>query len=166
MNIIDIITLVCFALSIAWGFKSGVIRQLGSLAGLIVAIFLAKGFGSQVATLLHIGGKNPHIWGYIIVLILSLVGVALLSKGLSKFAKAVGLGVLDRVAGATLSAITCALVLSILFSIFNLANNALGMVKESTLKESKFYKPTISVSNYILPTITWVGEQLPGEEDK
>ncbi len=166
MNIIDIIIVACVVLGCAIGFRDGVIRQLGSLAGIIVAIFLAKGFGEEIATLLKIEGDNAHVWGFIIVLVISLMAVALLTAALRKFVKAVNLGSLDRLAGAALGVIKTVLILSVALLAFDFVNNVVELVDREPIDSSKLYSPTISVTQYILPSIEWVGENLPIPEIK
>ncbi|MFI3280565.1 MAG: CvpA family protein [Rikenellaceae bacterium] len=164
MNIIDIIILICLAISIVLGFKDGAIRQLGSLVGIILAIILAKAFGTQASELLGIGGDYPHIWGFAIVLIVALLAANVVTSMLTKIIRTVGLGIIDRLAGALLSAIKCALILSVLFSLFNIANESFKIVSASTLDGSMLYEPIVSTSDYILPTIEWIGDQIPSIE--
>ncbi len=166
MNIIDIIIVACVVVGCALGFRDGVIRQLGSLAGIIIAIFLAKGFGNQVAMLLKIEGDNAHIWGFVIVLILSLMAVALMTAALRKFVSAVNLGSLDRLAGAALGLIKTVLILSLTLLAFDFLNKAVELVDAEQINSSKLYSPTISVTQYIVPSIEWVGENLPTLEAK
>ncbi len=164
MNIIDIIILICLALSAVLGFKDGLIRQLGSLIGIILSIILANTFGSQVAAALGIGGDYANIWGFVIVLLVSFAAVGLVAWVLHKIVSAVGLGIINRLVGAAFGVLKCALILSAAFWAFNIVNNSLNMVKKETLNASKLYEPTVSVSKYIFPAIDWVESQIPLEK--
>lgn len=166
MNIIDLIIVVCVIAGCIWGFRDGVIRQLGSLAGIIIAIFLAKGFGHEAAQLLNIGGNNANFWGFVIVLILSLLLAAMLTNLLRKIVSVVGLGILDRLAGAALGGLKFILILSLTLLIVDFANKWTEIVDSKYISTSKLYAPTISVTQYILPTIEWVGENIPTPETK
>lgn len=161
MNIIDIIIVAVAAIAIVMGLKDGAIGQLGTLAGIIISIFLAKSFGSEASALLGIGGTYSHIWGYAIVLVVSLVAVSLVAKLLRQLISAVGLGPLDRIAGALLSLVKYGLILSIAFSLFAMVNGAFGIVEQRKFDESQLYKPVLSISKYIMPAVEWVEEQLP-----
>ncbi len=161
MNIIDIIILIFLAVGLVLGLKDGAIRQVGTLAGIIVAIFLAKGFGSTVASILGITGQYANIWGYAIVLIASLIVVGLVAKLLRKIVSAVGLGAIDRLAGGVLSLFKYALILSVLFSLFDLVNKPMNIVSEKTIASSKLYTPVVSTSSYILPAIDYLSDQIP-----
>ncbi len=145
---------------IIWGFFDGAIRQIGTLAGIIVALFLANKLGASVASLLGIGGGNANTWGYIIVLVLSLVGVIFLAYTLRKIVSAVGLGLFDKLAGATISGIKCALLLSICLNLFGMLNNAVTIVKPSTIKNSLLYEPMNSITQYVSPAIDWANDKI------
>ncbi len=166
MNIIDIIIIACVAISIALGIRKGAISQLGSLVGLVISIFAAKEFGVETGALLGITGEYAHVWGFIIVLFISLVTIAIITNILGKFVSFVGLGGLDRLAGATLSALKCILILSLVLLLFDIFNKSTELVDNKYITTSKLYAPMISVSQYILPTIEWVGDQLPENLDK
>ncbi len=161
MNIFDIIIVVCLVVSAILGFKDGAIRQLGTLAGIIIALFLAKGFGSTVSALLGIGGEYAHVWGYIIVLVASLIGVVFLAKLLRNLVKGLGLGVIDNIAGAAFSLIKCTLLLALALWAFNFVNVSFKLVDNKTTEESKLYGIVLSTTQYIAPTIDWVSDQLP-----
>ncbi|MFI3323253.1 MAG: CvpA family protein [Rikenellaceae bacterium] len=161
MNIVDIIIAVCLVVSVILGFKDGAIRQLGTLAGIIIALFLAKIFGSTVSAILGIGGEYAHIWGYIIVLIVSLIAVGFLAKMLRKIIKAVGLGAIDNIAGAVFALIKCSLLLALAFWIFNFVNVSFKLVDSKIFDESKLHSVVLSSTQYIAPTIDWVSDQLP-----
>ncbi len=161
MNIIDIIILACLALGAVLGFRDGAIRQLGTLAGIIVAIVLAKSLASSVSSLLGLSGDYAHIWGYVIVLVVSFVAVAFLSKLLRNIVSAVGLGIFDRIGGALVSAFKFALFLSLAFSLFNMVNSHIRLLGDDTIEGSKFYSTVVSSSSYIMPAIGWVGDQIP-----
>ncbi|MFI3285243.1 MAG: CvpA family protein [Rikenellaceae bacterium] len=163
MNIIDIIIIACIALSAIFGFRDGAIRQAGALAAIVIALILAKSFCAEAAALLQIKGENAHIWGYIIVLILGFTATGFIANILSNVVSAVGLGFLDRIAGALFGAIKCILILSLLLVLFDLANNSFSIVDNTVTKSSKLYKPVISTSNYILPAIDWVEDQITNE---
>lgn len=166
MNIIDIIILICIAASAIWGFADGVIRQLGTLVGIIIGIILANTFAQPVSSILGINGDNATVIGYIIVLVLSLIGVSFLTITLRKIISIVGLGIIDRLAGAILGVIKTTLIMSLLFSIFHFLNPTLNFVDNKVVSQSQFYKPILSCSQYIMPAIHWVEEQLPLEKQQ
>ncbi|MFI3316420.1 MAG: CvpA family protein [Rikenellaceae bacterium] len=161
MNIIDIIIVACFAIAIIWGFKDGLIRQLGTLVGIILGIVLANSLGSTVGQLLGIEGSSAAAWGFAIVFIVCLIATALISKIVRKVVSAVGLGILDRVGGAALGAIRCALVLVIILSLIDFGYEAFGGNESSAFSTSKLSDTVISLGQYIMPTIDWAKDQIP-----
>ncbi len=161
MNLFDIIAIAIIAIAVAWGFYDGFIRQLGTFVGVIVGIILAKAFGDDLASLLGMTGRYANVWGYIIIFVLCLIGVGLIAYALRKIVKATGLGFLDRFAGGLLSLVKCVLILAVVLALFDITNNALDIVSQRKLNESKLYHPLVEASHYIVPAISWVDEQLP-----
>ncbi len=161
MNILDIIICVVLAIGLFMGFRDGAIKQLGSLLGVIIAIYLAKRYSLTVASMLGIGGDYAQIWGYIIILIVALIAAGLIAKLISSLLAFVGLSSLDKLCGAVLSAGKYVLILAIVFSLID-SFRSTGLAPDiKIINTSKLYAPIASTSKYILPSLEWVGDQIP-----
>ena len=57
MTVLDIILLLIFIGSAWYGFRKGIIKQLGSLAAIVVTIIACRTLGQPVAEMLS--GRNP-----------------------------------------------------------------------------------------------------------
>jgi membrane protein required for colicin V production len=102
MTWLDYAVLGVVGLSILWGVWRGLVRELISLAGWVIAFLAANLFAGPLAERLPRVFHSPEVRllaAFIGIFIVSLVVTTLLALLLSKLAKAVGLGGLDRVLG-------------------------------------------------------------------
>lgn len=104
MNWLDIVLLLLFVLSIVSGAIKGLSRIVLGLAATLLGMVLAVWFYASIGAyyLPYVSSETvANFCGFVTILLgTSLVG-SLLSKGLAYFFKAVGLGWLDRLLGAT-----------------------------------------------------------------
>jgi len=106
MNVLDIIIIATMVFFVVKGVLRGFIREVASLAGIILGILLASAFQPQVTTYL-----KPYLpdtsylslISFAAIFILILVLCNLLGWGLQHFFSKVFLGWLDRTLGAALA---------------------------------------------------------------
>lgn len=60
MNFFDIITIIAFVWAVVSGWRSGLVAQLLSLAGIVAGLILAIRFGARVGTMLGIDRSSPQ----------------------------------------------------------------------------------------------------------
>jgi membrane protein required for colicin V production len=102
MNLVDIVILLLLALSAIAGFRSGLIRCVFSLVGLIAGIAVAswnyKHFAYEFAPVVHSQALADAIWFCLIALAVMLAAglIGMLIKGL---VHGIGLGWLDSALG-------------------------------------------------------------------
>ncbi|HEX2565929.1 MAG TPA: CvpA family protein [Burkholderiales bacterium] len=102
MTWLDYAVLGVVGLSILWGVWRGLVRELISLAGWVIAFLAANLFAGPLAERLPQGAGTAELrllGAFIGIFIASLVVSTLLALLLSKLAKAAGLGGLDRALG-------------------------------------------------------------------
>lgn len=135
MTTIEIVILIILALCLAWGYKKGVVVQLGSLLSFAIAIAACQIFGDAAsdAVLAIIGHKPPEadasltemaresmavyaakVIGHTVLFLLVWLGVWLASRTVRFMAKSVHLGFIDAAAGALFMALKGALIMSII----------------------------------------------------
>lgn len=129
MSAIDIIILVVFLASALYGFMTGAVRQIGSLAGLVGGYIAARMFGSavgamflsdQAATESSMSEPMAAVLGSIIVFIVVFIGFFILARLLRGFISLTGLGAFDRICGAVLSVLKWFLAMSIVLNMWQL----------------------------------------------
>ncbi|HEY6820930.1 MAG TPA: CvpA family protein [Burkholderiales bacterium] len=102
MTVLDYAVLGVVGLSILWGAWRGLVRELISLAGWVIAFLAANLFAGPLAERLPRALPSAELRllaAFIGIFIISLVISTLLALLLSKLARAAGLGGLDRALG-------------------------------------------------------------------
>ncbi|MCH5347291.1 MAG: CvpA family protein [Muribaculaceae bacterium] len=129
MSFIDILILIVFIAAVCYGLKLGLIRQLGSIAGLILGLIAARLFGDAVADIYgafvpeSFGTESVRLYtcsilGRVTVLVLVYAIVVLVARGLKKVFHSLLLGPVDRALGVVLALVQWFLGLSLVLNIF------------------------------------------------
>lgn len=123
------------------GFVVGAVRQVASIAGLIVAFFLSVQFMHPIGTLivssLGLSEAVAPIAGFVVIF----VGIQLLFLALSRLLERVletlSLSLLNRAAGGALGGFKAALLLSVLFLVLG----GMDVPEKQTRERSVLYGP-------------------------
>lgn len=111
----------------ALGYRSGLIKQIGSIAGIVAGIIACRIFGDTVVTWCHsIAAEDTSdvmltVVAYAGIFIVAYLALLMCGSLLRKIAEAVHLGIIDRLAGAAFKLLLWFFVLSIglnLWSVF------------------------------------------------
>ena len=105
MTVFDYIVLAVIGLSVFFSLMRGMVREVLSLAGWVLAFFVAKTYTLQLAPLLPKAIPTEtlqYLAAFLILFLATLLIAALLSIALSQIFKTVGLGWLDTVLGGLL----------------------------------------------------------------
>lgn len=164
MIVLDIILLIPLIWAIWSGFRSGIVVQLGGIAGLLIGVWLAFRYGGRVGGWLNVDPSFDPVLGFLIIVVLTVVGVALISRLLRGVFRFAGLAVLDRFGGAVLSLFKVGLVLGLLLYAFAYLNRSQNWVEESKLEKSYLYKPLTGVAKFTFPYVDMLKEKLLFEE--
>lgn len=155
MNFIDwgIIGLMCIGL--AKGLMDGLVRQLVSLAGIILGAYAAIHYAEFTATFLRRVYDFPeYVWkplSFFIPFITVLILGNLLATIVQKLLSGIGLGPLNHVAGAIFGALKALLLLSIALNLFQMIDGHNRILKSTSKTESIGYYPIVKISPAILP---------------
>ena len=119
MNWLDIVIIVVIAISVFNGLRTGLIKMLFSVAGIIVGIILAGRFADDFAGVLtFIPDDWSKIAAFAIILIAVMVVAWILGTVLSKLISLVLLGWVNRIAGAVLGLFVGAFFMGAILSIW------------------------------------------------
>ncbi len=100
---VDWILLAVLGLSLLLGVWRGLVQEVLSLAGWVVAFYLAQMYAPLAATWLPMEGSSQmlrYAAGFVVTFIAVLVATVLVSWIVRKMVSAVGLGPLDRLLGS------------------------------------------------------------------
>lgn len=103
MTWLDYAVIGVIGISIGWGLWRGLVREIMSLAGWVIAFLAANLFAAPVAELLPSAVSHPEyrlLLAFVVVFVLTLVVTSIAALLLLKIITAVGLGVTDRLLGA------------------------------------------------------------------
>lgn len=121
----DIILLIPLLWGISWGFYKGLISQIASLLGMIVAVYFAAKYYNVLAVLIntHIDNKMSRlcltITAFAVIFIAVVLLIYFLSKQIEKLTKALHIGFVNHIAGALFGLFKWAFILSIFIALMN-----------------------------------------------
>ena len=135
MNWLDIVIIVAIAVSTFFGFRTGIIQAILSLAGLIIGVILAGEYYVRLSERLTFISQ-PGV-AKVVAFVIILIGVAVVAAVLARLLKwvtsLVMLGWANHLGGAVfgflLAAVLCGAILAVWVKFFGLS----GAVAESSL---------------------------------
>lgn len=155
MNILDIIILLCFAVSIVQGIWKGFIAQVIAIISIIAGIWISFRFAEATANFIssYIEASDSVLMpvSFTLILILVILGFKALGKILEATVNIVLLGWLNRLLGAVFAALKCALIAGLIIMAFNSLNNSFHIIQKETLDQSRLYKPLKDTADKVFP---------------
>jgi membrane protein required for colicin V production len=155
MNYLDFLLIIIVVISAIAGYNKGFIRQLASLAALVLGVFLAVKIGSIVYPFI-----NKHFFSsvnvskvvaFALIFIVVSIGIHLFGKFLEKTFEEVELGHLNKLTGMVFSVAKSVFIISILMVLVRFSVIHLNWPKQVDIEKSYFYKPCESVAPAIFP---------------
>jgi membrane protein required for colicin V production len=157
MNWIDLIIVVILILSLVMGFINGLVKEVASLAALILGIWGAIKFSGFTAEKLYdyfdMTGKYVGLISFlvtfgIIVVIIHFIGILA-----DKVVGAVSLGFVNRLLGIVFGLFKSVLIMSVFFVILNAIDARRPFLPKETIEKSVFYNPISDIAPVIFPII-------------
>jgi len=149
MNTLDLFLLIPIALGIIFGLMKGLIKELASLAAIVLGIFGAKLFAPIVSDILvHtflFSPKTAQPLAYLFLFVVIGIGLLLLAKMVEKFFSAIALGGVNKVLGALFGGLKIALIVSVLLNIFDALDSRFSILSPETKENSIGYKPLMKL---------------------
>ena len=123
MNLFDAAVLLCLAVAIVMGFRSGLLRSLATIVGYVVAAPLAVAASGFISPLMQASsGQHPPAQDGVLFFILFLfIGIALGAGACAAVSEIAGeqVSAPDRLAGALLGAVRIGLIAILLVLVFD-----------------------------------------------
>ena len=147
-----------FSLIIAWGaysgFSKGVLKELASIIGVVVGIFLVKNYYQYLDLKLKpIFESDTILISFLSALLIFLITIILskiIAKLLTKVLKIIALGLLNRIIGSFFGMIKIVLLLCIMVFMFSKLNKVIEIAEREQLNESFFYTKIEKINSFIL----------------
>jgi len=141
MNTLDILILVAMGAGVVHGFSTGMIRQIASVVGMVLAFILSARFmgpvGDVAFNTFGLSESVSPLVGFVLVFLVVQIAVFALAKMAESLIGALKLTTVNRALGGGLGAIKAALALSVLFLVLDYAN----IPGETLTNESSLYTP-------------------------
>jgi membrane protein required for colicin V production len=157
MNWLDAAILVILILSLVTGFINGLIKEIASLAALILGIWGAIHFSAFTAEKLYdyfdMTGRYVGIIAFVITFGLIVVLVHLVGTLVDKFVTAASLGFINRILGIVFGLLKTVLILSVIFAVMNAIDSKRPFLPKKLIEESRFYSPISDIAPAIFPII-------------
>jgi membrane protein required for colicin V production len=157
MSTLDII-LAVFLLYFAFkGFTNGFIISIATLAGLVVGFYAASHFSEFTANWLQhdmgLKSGNIKLIAYIVTFVIVVVLIFLLGRFMTGVVKTVGLGIVNRLAGALFGIAKGMLLASLLFLLFTRIDPREGLFTAAHKQGSVLYKPVAAIAPAVIPLV-------------
>jgi len=157
MSTLDII-LALFLFYFAFkGFTNGFIISIATLAGLILGFYAASHFSEFTAKWLQhdmgLKSGNIKLIAYIVTFVIVVVLIFLLGRFMTGVVKTVGLGIVNRLAGALFGIAKGLLIASFLFLLFSRIDPNGSLFTAAHKKGSVLYKPVAAVAPAVIPLV-------------
>lgn len=149
LNIIDLIMGLVLVAGAINGFRKGIISQLSGVAGVLLGVWLAFKFGSQVGGWL--GVEMSDLVAYILVFVAALLAAWLMSYLSAAILRTIGLGIINRLGGLAVSVVFSSLILSLALGFFEQCNQALDIVNPEVIENSVLSGYVEKLSDVVFP---------------
>lgn len=157
MSTLDIILAVFLFYFAFKGFTSGFIISIATLVGLVLGFYAASHFSEFTANWLQqdmgLKSGNIRLIAYIVTFVIVIVLIFLLGKFMTGVLKTVGLGIVNRLAGALFGIAKGLLIASFLFLLFARIDAGEHLFTADQKKGSVLYKPVSAVAPAVIPIL-------------
>lgn len=141
MPLIDFVILLLVIWAIYKGWRQGFLKEIISMIGFVVGLFVAAGlysaFGEFLAPRFGTSPTIANIIAFLVLWIVVPIALGLVANLLTKALKGMKLGVPNSVLGSVVSLIKYLVLMSCVFNVMSF----LGIVSQAKAEESFFYEP-------------------------
>lgn len=147
MNYFDIIVGIILLVAAYKGFKRGLVFELISIIGLVIAIYGAFKFSYMAESYLLANAKDIEkfipLLSFVIVFLIILLVIILMGKIMEKMINFTGLGIFNKLAGVVFGVIKAALIVGILTGLLLRFEPSVKIINDKTKKNSVLYQPVM-----------------------
>jgi membrane protein required for colicin V production len=157
MNWIDAVIIIVLIISVITGFINGLVKEVASLAALILGIWGAIKFSGFTAAKLYdyfdMTGKYVGIIAFLITFGIIVVIIHFIGIIADKIVDAIALGFVNRLLGIVFGFLKSVLIMSVFFVILNAIDARKPFLPREKIEESIFYNPISDIAPAIFPVI-------------
>ena len=157
MNWIDAVIVVILVLSMLSGFINGFIKEVASLAALILGLWGAIRFSTFTAGKLYdyfdMTGQYVGIIAFVITFGLIVVLIHFIGIVADKIVTSISLGFLNRILGIAFGLLKSILILSVIFVVLNVIDSKRPFLPREKIEGSSFFNPISDIAPALFPII-------------
>ena len=157
MNYIDIIIIIILGFGMVKGFINGLVKEVASLAALILGIWGAIKFSGFTAEKLYdyfdLTGKYVGIVSFLITFAIIVVIIHFIGLLIDKLVDAASLSFINRLLGIVFGLLKSVLILSVLLAVVNAVNVRRSFLPKDKIEQSMLYNPISDIAPAIFPII-------------
>jgi len=157
MNWIDATIVIILILSMVMGFINGFVKEVASLAALILGIWGAIKFSGYTAAKLYdyfdMSGQYVGLIAFIVTFGIIVVVIHFIGIIADKIVTAVSLGFVNRLLGIAFGLLKSILIMSVFFVVLNVINDKRPFLPEDKIEGSVFFNPISDIAPVIFPII-------------
>jgi len=157
MNWIDAVIVIILILSMVMGFINGFVKEVASLAALILGIWGAIKFSGFTAAKLYdyfdMSGQYVGLIAFIITFVIIVIVIHFIGIVADKIVTAVSLGFINRLLGIAFGLLKSVLIMSVFFVVLNVINDKRPFLPEDKIEGSVFFNPISDIAPVIFPII-------------
>ncbi len=157
MNWIDLVIIIILGLSVISGFTNGFVKEVASLAALILGIWGAIKFSTFTAAKLYdwfdMSGQYVGIIAFLVTFLVIVVIIHFIGILADRFIDAISLGFLNRILGMVFGLLKSVLIMSVIFVILNALDARRPFLPKEKIEQSRFYNPISDIAPAIFPVI-------------
>lgn len=162
MNILDFLILLPIAYFGYRGFRNGIIREVLSIAGILLAVFLTFHYmdetSSYIQPFFEANAAYVPFVAALLIFIGTLIIVNIIARLAQKVLQTFHLNIINRIAGLAFGALKCGIIISALLLVFA----GFNIPAEQTRQESLSYPHVIYLAPWAYDTVAAI---YPGAED-
>lgn len=157
MNYIDAIIIIILALAMVNGFINGLVKEVASLAALILGIWGAIKFSTFTAAKLYdyfdMTGRYVGIISFIVTFLIIVIVIHFIGLLVDKLMEAVSLGFINRLLGILFGLFKSVLILSVVLCVLNAIDSHRPFLPKEKIERSMLYNPISDIAPAIFPII-------------
>lgn len=157
MNWIDGVIIFILIVSVISGFWNGFIKEVASLAALILGIWGAIRFSSFTAGKLYdyfdMTGQYVGIIAFIVTFLVIVVVIHFIGIIADRIVTSVSLGLINRLLGMGFGLLKSVLIMSVIFVVLNVIDSKKPFLPKDKIESSMFYNPISDIAPAIFPII-------------
>src|SRR5665647_1472269 len=156
MNWLDTVIVVILILGLVNGFINGFVKEVSSLAALILGIWGAIKFSTFTAGKLYdyfdMTGQYVGIIAFLITFVIIVIVIHFIGLLVDKFVDKISLGVLNSLLGLVFGVFKTALILSVIFTVLNAFDAKHHFLPRKQIEDSRLYNSIADIAPCLLYT--------------